>query len=104
MAQRFPRDAQPRPGCVVFDLFRTWRLDSGSYEDIAEVGLSRDWVLISLLLPGGVVHSGICSTPDHANIEDFNKLLSYGPFHLTAVGKSLFRRGSREAHGTAQAC
>jgi hypothetical protein len=27
----------PPPGCKVFDLFRTWRLDSGSYKEMAEV-------------------------------------------------------------------
>ena len=28
------------PGAVVFDLFRVWRLDSGKFEDIADVVIS----------------------------------------------------------------
>lgn len=37
MAVLHPQDPPVPPDCMVFDLFRTWRLDSGSYEDMAEV-------------------------------------------------------------------
>lgn len=38
MAETYLQEPQPQTGCMVFDLFGTWRLDSGSYEAIAEVG------------------------------------------------------------------
>jgi hypothetical protein len=37
MAVLHPQDPPVPPDCMVFDLFRTWHLDSGSYEDMAEV-------------------------------------------------------------------
>ena len=38
MAALYPDGPRIPAGAKVFDVFRMWRLDSGSYEDIAEVG------------------------------------------------------------------
>ena len=57
MAETYPQEPQPQPGCMVFDLFRTWRLDSGSYEAIAEVTL----LCTSLVAERAIFHN-ICWT------------------------------------------
>lgn len=49
MAERHPEEPPLPRGCMVFDLFRTWRLDSGSYENIAEVSPSPVIVACCLL-------------------------------------------------------
>ena len=41
MASIHPGSARIPPGAKVFDVFRMWRLDSGSYEDMAEVDSCR---------------------------------------------------------------
>ncbi|CAL8464515.1 g4050 [Coccomyxa elongata] len=53
MADTYPQESQPQPGCMVFDLFTTWRLDSGSYEEIAEVVVSA-WERRCAAVPQGM--------------------------------------------------
>ena len=61
MADIYPQEPQPQPSCMVLDLFKTWRLDSGSYEEIAEV--SRGCLASTLLTAEcAVVHDRYVDT------------------------------------------